>query len=282
MKTAPKTVFEFTSYKACLAWLLERASAQAKGQKSKLAAFMNCQPAYLSRVMNGDADLSLEQGEAVARFFVLNKAETLYFLAVLGEERSGTQELKKFWRQQKTQALAERTELKSRIETQMTLTDDDKTKYFSQWYHAAIHAAVSIKDLQTAEALAKYFRLDDGTTRASLEFLCSVGLIVKSGQRYVSGITALHLDKASPLVGRHHLNWKIKSMEAVNQPKTTDIQYTSVVSLSRADLEKLREIIFDAIESMRSVVKDSKEEILACYNFDFFDLNRSPEKGPVQ
>lgn len=275
-----KNIFSFQRYKDCLIWLLEH--SQSKGQKSRLALFMHCQPAYLSRVMNGDAHLSLEQGEAVARYFVLNKAETLYFLSLLGEERSGTQELKKFWQRQKEQALTERLELKGRIESQMLLSEEDKTIYFSQWYYAAIHAAVSVRQLQTADALSKYFRLNPETTRSALNFLCATGLIAKDGPNYISGVTSLHLEKNSPLVGRHHLNWKIKSMEAVNQPKPSDVQYTSVVSLSKSDVEKVREIMFQAIESVRKVVSSSDNEILACYNFDFFDLNRSPEKSLLQ
>jgi len=274
-----KSIFEFKSYKEALKWLLERASAQEKGQKSRLAAFIHCQPAYLSRVLNGDADLSLEQAESATRFFVLNRAETLYFLSILGEERAGTRELKKFWIQQKALALAERTELKSRINAEMTLSPEEKTEYFSYWHHAAIHAAVSIEELQTPDALARYFQLSPSIVRSSLDFLSGTDLIRKSGSRYVTGLSSIHLDKNSPLVGHHHLNWKLKSMEAVNQPKPNDVQYTSVVSLSRSDAEKIREIIFQAIDSIRNTVKGSKEEMLACYHIDFFDLERTPEKG---
>jgi uncharacterized protein (TIGR02147 family) len=276
----PKTtIYEFQDYKLCLGWMIDSASEKSKGVKSRLADFMGSQPAYLSRVLNGDADLTLEQGEAATRFFVLNKAESLYFLAVLGENRAGTPALKKFWLQQKETALSMRLELEGRIRTENVLSERDRLFYFSQWYHAAIHAAIGLKHLQTPMALANHFRLDLVTVVAALEFLTSIGLIQKKDQRYIGGPITMHLEKNSPLVGRHHLNWKVKAMESITEPRSSDVHYTSVITVSKDDWIRLREIVFSAVESMRSTVSASGEEVLACYQFDLFELNHSSERG---
>ena len=269
-----KNVFRFNDYKACLNSLVDGASQIQKGQKSRLAEFLRCQPAYISRVLNGDAHLSFEQAEAAARFFMLNKAESKFFLALMGEEKAGTLELKSFWREQREKALLERLELSGRAQLEMTLSEEDKLTYFSEWYHSAIHAALTVERLQTVDALASHLNLSSATVRKSLSFLCNTGVAQNQNERYVPAQTRLHLDKNSPLVGKHHLNWKIKAMEAINQPKDTDLRYTSVISLSRKDMDKVREAILKAIESIRATVKESKEETLACYQFDFFELER--------
>jgi uncharacterized protein (TIGR02147 family) len=274
-----ESVFQFPHYRDCLRWLLEKSNTQAKGQKSRLAEFMGCQPAYLSRVMGEEADLSLEQGEAVSRFFPLKPAEASYFLALLGEARAGTPELRQFWKKRKEEALLEGRELKGRIQAKMSLSKEDQATYFSEWIYAAIHVSVSVEGLQTVERLAAHLSLGFGRVRAALHFLCAVGLVKEEKGRYLTGESKLFLEKESPLVGRHHLNWMLKSMEAINQPVPTDLQYTSVVSLSRADLEKVREIIFSAIENVRKVVAPSEAETVICYHFDFFELGRQPMKG---
>lgn len=273
----PKQVFDFKDYKSCLQWLLDAASQHSKGQKTLLAAAMGCQPSYLSRVFGGLAHLSLEQVESAARHFVLSKPESAYFIALLGEERAGTQALKDYWRRQQKRALEERLELKNRVDLENPLTEEQKATYFSSWHMAAVHAAVAIESLQTISSIASYLRLSKTLVRSDLDFLCAHGLVKRVDGKFTIGNRALHLAKESPLVQKHHLNWKLRSMDALNQPKASDLHYCSLVALSRSDLEKLKERMLSAVEEIRGTVAASKEETLACYSLEIFELDRTSE-----
>lgn len=276
MKKDPKAsenqLFRLKSYRECLVWLLE--SSGEKGQKTALARAMECQPAYLSRVLAGLADLSLEQIEAAARHFVLNPSESEFLIALLGEERAGTASLKAFWRKQKERILAERLELKNRVDLKMPLQEKDKLIYYSNWHISAVHVATNIEGLNTPEAIAKHLSLSPDLVRGDLDFLCLAGLVQNKNGRFVRGESQIHLDKDSPLAKGHHLNWKVKSMEAINQPKASDLHYSSVISVSRSDLNELKEHMLKAIEKIRKSVRESKDEIVACYSMELFELNR--------
>ena len=64
-----KSSFSFKDYKALLHWRIETSPRRGRGVRAALAQAMKVQSAYLSRVLNGDADLSLEQADAANTFF---------------------------------------------------------------------------------------------------------------------------------------------------------------------------------------------------------------------
>lgn len=61
-------------------------------------------------------------------------------------------------------------------------------------------------------------------------------------------------------------------MKSLDQPLASDLHYSGVITCSNQDLEKIREILIEAIQSIRNLVKDSKDETLAVYNIDLFGL----------
>ncbi|HEY1080196.1 MAG TPA: hypothetical protein VGE46_08860, partial [Bdellovibrio sp.] len=65
-------LYDFEDYKA---YLRHRAEAE-RGVKSALAKALNCQSAYISQVLNENAHLSLEQGDAANTFFAHSEKES--------------------------------------------------------------------------------------------------------------------------------------------------------------------------------------------------------------
>lgn len=92
----------------------------------------------------------------------------------------------------------------------------DQATYYSSWYYAAIHVAVSVPSLQSREALTQYFGLSGGLVREALSFLTSVGLLEKKGERYTQGVTRLFLGKDSPMIKKHHTNWRMRSIHTLD------------------------------------------------------------------
>lgn len=271
-----KSVFTHTSYKDCINHLLLVTESQDRGQKSALARSMGCQPAYLSRALNGDGDLNLEQVEAATRFFILNAAESHYLMALLGENRAGTQELKKYWKRRLKEAKAENSELKGRLDLDDVLSVEQAFTYYGSWYISAIHVATSLEHVQTLSALAEYFSLTEETVRSALAFLIDAGLVEKSDGRYKMTDRNIHLPRKSSMVDKHHINWKLKSLETMNSKDA--IRYTGVVTLSAQAAEKMKELILQSVQEARTIVRESEEEILGCYSFEFFEVGNSRKK----
>jgi hypothetical protein len=90
------SLYEFQSYREYLQFICGPQSKR-QGVKSKLALALKCQSSYLSRVLNGQADLSLEQIDLLATHLNLLSNERDYLFLLLQKERAGTQSLQKYF-----------------------------------------------------------------------------------------------------------------------------------------------------------------------------------------
>src|SRR3989344_6270394 len=101
------SVFDFSDYKEFLrAWIDEKGH-KGRGLKTKLAQAIGCNSTYVAHILHGKSHLSLEQGEAAARFKGLDTKEKHYFLLLIQLGRAGTVELRRYFETQRTEALQE-------------------------------------------------------------------------------------------------------------------------------------------------------------------------------
>lgn len=267
--SALKNIFEYQDYKI---YLLKYAQSHPRGFRKNLAKALNCQTAYVSHVLNGAAHFSLEQAEALARFINLTPEETSFLMRLIEFTRAGTPQLKKFLRRELDQLREKHLLIKDRVAVKDTLSREDQAIYYGAWYYAAIHVALTIPALTTREALCHYFRLSSKTVTDVLEFLASVGLATQSGVRYQIGTQQIHLEKDSPLISKHHTNWRMQAMRALEQMKLDELHFSSVFTLTEQDALKIREILVEAIESSVGIIKVAKEEKLFSMTLDLFEV----------
>lgn len=267
--SALKNIYEYQDYKT---YLLKFAQSQPRGFRKDLAHALNCQTAYVSHVFNGEAHFSLEQAEALARFINLTPEETSYLMRLIEFTRAGTPQLKKFISRELAQLREKHLLIKDRVAVKDSLSREDQAIYYSAWYYAAIHVALTIPALTTREALCHYFRLSSKTVTEVLEFLVSVGLATQSGVRYQIGTKQIHLEKDSPLISKHHTNWRMQAVRALEQMKFDELHFSSVFTLTDQDAQNIREILVKAIESAVGIVKVAKEEKLFAMALDLFEV----------
>ena len=87
-------VFGTNDYKIVLNRYIQKASLETKGIKTNLANVIGCRTSYLSQILNGNAHLSLEQAERLARHLRLSSLEREYFFLMILYARAGTENLK--------------------------------------------------------------------------------------------------------------------------------------------------------------------------------------------
>lgn len=265
-------VFDYSSYKPYLEHRLGSKS-QRKGLKSKLASTIGIQPAYLSQVLNGLAHLSLEQAEAANTFFGHSQDEAHYFLLLIQKERAGTQPLAKYFDQQINEQLKKRMTLTKRLGSKNGLSKEDHSTYYSSWHYAAIHIALTIPQLQSAESLAIHFRLPQKRVQNVLLFLREKGLAtIDSDGGYRPGENFIRLGNDSPNIVQHHTNWRLSAVNSLHRETQDELHYSAVVSLSKKDIKKIKDRILEEIKNNIEIVKQSKEEELYSYCIDFFSL----------
>lgn len=268
-----KTVFEFKEYKRYLATVLG-AGKRRSGLRAKLAEHLSCQTAHVSQVLNGHTHFSPEQAFKINSFLGHDREEAHFFVLLLSKDRAGTGELKEYYQIQLNEILARRTLIKNRVRATHEVPQEHQTRYYSAWHYLAIHIALSIPELQTKEALAQHFHLPLTKVAEILEFLVITGLSEARDGRYFIGPSHVHLAHDSDNINKHHLNWRLQAMNSLDRLSPIDLHYSVVFSLSRTDVEKLKERMLEMIKANLKDVAPSKEEVLFCTCLDFFEVRK--------
>lgn len=268
-----KYIFDFDHYHD---YLLSRLGLKVRrtGIKSELARALRCQPSFLSQVFAGKADLSPEQAISVNRFFCHSKDEGEYFLFLVLLARAGTTELRDYFSAHLEEIRQKRLLLSKRLAKPNGLTHEQRSIYYSSWHYAAIHIATTIPELQSRDAIAGYFDLSREKVASILEFLTSAGLVVEQGGALRTGLQEIFIGTDSELILKHHANWRIRALEALDRESRKDLHYSGVFSLSKKDAEDLKKKFIRMIEDALEVIKASREEELYTLTMDFFSMRK--------
>ena len=273
MRMIQKYVFDYTHYKDYLKAALEARSREERGIRTRLAEAINCHTGYVSQVLNGNAHFSLEQSDLITRFLELNKDESAYLLLMVQFDRAGTKSLQDHFQNQMKEMVKKNLVLKNRLDFQKSLSREDQATFYSAWYYGAIHVLVTVPGVNTPKAISQYLNLPLNKVNEVLTFLQKVGLIVEKEGRLVIGPSHIHLEDDSPMISKHHSNWRMKAINAMDEVHVHDLHYSSVITCSEEDSVKIKSVLVKAIEEVRAIVRPSKEEGAFAYCLDFFGLN---------
>lgn len=265
-------LYEYTSYKKFLNDLIRTYPAGGRGQRKALAEFIGCQVAYVTHVLSGERDFNLEQAEAAARYFSLSKGETEFFLTLVQENRAATTELRRYFERLLKELREKNSRLKEKLNFKDVMSNEVKMTYYSSWLYSAVHMALTIPGLRTVTALAEKFDVSSSHILEILEFLCKYGLVYKDNNFYKSKSSLLHLEKDSPLIARHHSNWRLRALTSLDEVQDSNFHYSSVVSVSKKDAVRVREHMMKALVEMTEIIKPSKEEELVSLCLDMFHI----------
>ncbi len=271
------SVFDFTDYRRYLHRYIDSRPKKGRGVRSALAQAAGCQVAYLTRVFSDQAELSLEQADAIAQYLGFSQEEANYFLLMIQYARAGTPRLRGHFANQLEEVQKKRLILKERFKVKETLTLEAQTKYYSSWIYTAIHMCITVPGLQTRDAIARYLKLSPLKVGRALEFLESVGLARTESGRTLIGNARVHLGADSELISKHHTNWRIQAIASYDREGERDLHYTSIVSLSRADQHKLKALLVKTIEEFNATVAPSPEEEVHCLAMDFFGVKSASD-----
>ena len=274
MKNSDQSLFQFQDYKEYLGHWIKSQPSGGHGTRRKMATAIQCQTAFISQVLNGPAHFSLEQADKLNSLLGHSKDETRFFLLLVQYTRAGTESLREHFRQQLLELAAKRHVLKDRLAATHELSKEDHNIFFSSWSYSAVHVLLSIPGHQTRTALAQALRLPPKKIGEILEFFISKGLAIQEGEKYRVGKMHLHLGNDSSMIVKHHLNWRLKAMEAIEQEEKEEMHYSSILSLSKEDVTKIKNILADNLSQVRKVVDQSKEEEAFSLCLDFFKVNK--------
>jgi uncharacterized protein (TIGR02147 family) len=269
-------IFDFDDYKTFVLARIKAMPNRGHGEFRKIAQALRTHSTRISHVFQGNVDLTLEQACGLATHLGLNDLETEYLVALVQRERAGTPALKRVFERQLEAAQAKSRELVHRVDRDRVLTEADKSTFYSNWYYTGIRIASSVPEYQNVDALAQYFDLPRGTVQKVIDFLLQTGLCIadeKNEGRIKMGPKVTHLEATSPLVARHHANWRMKAMQRHEKLGPSELAYTAPISIAEKDQDAIREMSVNFVERVLKVVKASEpEEKLMCLCVDWFEF----------
>lgn len=272
MKTSNFTIFSYADYRAYLEDLIETYPLSGRGIRKSWALAITCQGPFISHVLAGRNDLSLEQAEATTRYFNLNQEESKYFMTLVQFNRASTTELKKYFQKELKQITKKAMSVKKQVNIQKSLPESEKSVYYSNWQYAVIHIALTIEDCNTVSDLQKKLLLPKKTIEDALSFLEQNGILKRIGAKYIAGDSVIHLEKNSSFINSHHTNMRLLSVERLKTNLIDDFRYSGVISISRNDYNRVRKILADSLKEMVQVIKPSPPEELCLLSLDFVKL----------
>lgn len=267
------SIFEFDNYRDFINAYLKTSPKRGHGLLSRIAKHLGVHTTFVSQVFKGLKNLSSEQAIDLTNFLQLTEMEAEYFILLTQLDRAGTQRLKKFYEKKISEIKTKSQQVTHRLPKDKVLTEEAQKIFYSRWYYSAIRLLTSIPEFQTIDAITAQLNLPRKLVSGVMDFLLDVGMCKEVSGKLLMGPSRTHLEAESIEVGKHHLNWRLKSAERVDSILPEELMFSSPMTLSRKDFEKIRAMIIDTIEEAGTVVDDSPPELLAYLNIDWLEIS---------
>jgi uncharacterized protein (TIGR02147 family) len=264
-------IFQFRNYRDYLKKEFA-GTGENRGRRSFLARHLDCQTSFISQVLTERAHFSLEHAIQVSVFLNHTPLERKYFMLLVHADRSGSSTLKAHFEEEIVQIRKKRNEVKERINVRTQLSAEDQMTYYSAWHYSAIHILCALPDFRSVEAFSVRLKLDIPVVKRTLQFLEERGFVRKNSTGYEIGSTRIHLSNGSPMLPRHHANWRMKAIERVDNQKSHELHYSAVLGISRKDVKALKDRLLQLLEDFEPVIERSKEEEPIAFLMDLFTL----------
>ena len=264
------SVFEYTNYKKFVLDWLKSQPQQGRGFYTALAERLGTSNAAVSQVFKSTRQLNLEQATELCEMLALADEKTFYFLILVEYARAGSVKLQKRLMAKIKSEQAHQQQLINRVPKDVTLSSEVKSIYYSSWLYTGVRNLIATGECQNLDELAARLKVHKVKLEKIIQFLLDYQLLVVNNNKLEVGPQKTHLESSSPFVTKHHQNWRIKSMEVMQNSLESDLFYSGPMSLSNEVAEKIRQQLPEFIKQIIEQVGPSESETVRCLNIDWF------------
>lgn len=266
------SIFDFEDYRKFIQNKVQSLPKGGRGEYQRIAKSIRLHTTYLSQVIKGLKNLNQDQSLELCEYWKLSPLESRYFLLLVDYERAASQKLRDYIRSQLFQIKEESLRLTTRLNKEKVLDEKVQSVFYSNWLYSAIRLASSLPHLQHRTDIANYFNLSPQELEKIILFLVGNRLCEQQGEKIVMGPQRTHLPAESPMISKHHINWRLKAFDNYTRMKKEDLSFTGPLSIGVNDVSVVREKITQLIKEISEIVKDSPSEKLYCFNLDWFSF----------
>lgn len=263
-------LFDVTDYRKYLIFWLDSQKRTGSSTAASLAESIRVHPTFVSQVLKGKKDFSIEQWMQVYQLMNLTEIEKEFLHFLLLKNRAGTMESKQFYQNKIDEILKRRLVLQERMGEHKVLSDLDRAVFYSSWLYSAVRLFTACDDGKTTVQVSEKFEISKDKAQSILDFLVLTGLCRFQKDKYLMGEQHIHVSSGTSFVVRHHTNWRLKSIENLEKTTAEEMNFTAPMSISKRDFGVIREKIVKLIQESVEVAKASAAEDLAVMTIDFF------------
>ncbi len=202
----------------------------------------------------------------------LSRRELDFLILLVEFDRAGTPSLRALFKQKIVEAQESSRLLKNRVKEVTELSSEIKARYYSSWLYSGVRNLTACRGMKSIDHLAEHLKLPRAVIAEIVEFLIQNRLIVESDSGWQPGVVSTYLSSDSPLVNKHHQNWRIKAIQKMDENLEEDLFYTSPMSLSQELAHQLRRHLVDVIEDLHKKTDPSPSQATRCLNLDWFSF----------
>jgi len=265
------SIYEFDDFRALVRAQLG-ASGEGRGVYAKMAKKLGIHSTNLSQILSGGKPLSMEQAARMTDYLGLTDHESEYFLCLVQYDRAGDGILKSKLSKQLKRLRGQRNDLSLALPHDQRLTKEQQMVFYSSWLYSAIRVLSSIPEFQSAEAIAQRLNLSRRELMERLKFLISTGLCEEKNGNISPGPSYTHLEASSPLISKHHSNWRVCAMQKHAHLKPSDLAYSSLMSISKKDALEIQARIGEMIKKINVIRGKSDCEELRMIGVDWIEM----------
>ncbi|MGE3609800.1 MAG: TIGR02147 family protein [Bacteriovoracaceae bacterium] len=265
-------LFECHNYRQVVESIIKSHKGE-RGFQGKLAEAMGCHPSYLSQVLNGPQELTVDHALGLANFLHFSELETEYFLNLLHLARSSSSTAKKFYQQKIRQTQELKKNVSEQVKAEKIFSEQNLATYYSSWMYIAIHILCSIPEFSSsAQKISERLLIPLVKVQKILSELVQLGLLENELGTYRLSSKNIHLPKESAFIDHHHKNWRIYMAERGEFSNPQNLHYSVVFAMSKKDFEKFKACFLKAIKESNEILAPSPEEEIYALNLDLTKL----------
>lgn len=270
--------YSSTDYRKTIKYLIDRENTRGeKTNMSTLAESMRVQRPYLSKVMNGSADLNSDQAYLLCRFFDLTDKESEFFELLLEFSRSQLKEKKDLLKKRIQAIQSTYLDIKKHVVAkEINLESSEFSEYYLNHYMQIVHVALNVKKFQNIPKLAEALSINIDRLSEILKKLETLELVQFKGGKYITTPQSIHLPKDSSLLKPHQSMVRMQSLQQLNSRSTDLGNYSFSVTFSGDEdiKKKIQEDFLKFLKMTQKTVSEGGTEEVYQINFDLFSWTK--------
>jgi uncharacterized protein (TIGR02147 family) len=242
-----------------------------RGFLSRVAEVLETHPSYVSRILNGTNNLTLDQGFMLGKWLGLDETEQDYLSLLIQKDRAGSKAYREALEMKLESIREQQRDLGKDFKVQYS-PNPSEALYYSSWIYSAVHILLTIPEFNTVKKISEALKINPSETELGLRVLEAMGAASVKSERWSLTKNQVFISNNNPLAQCYHSSWSDRLNSSLSVGNPEHVRYTGVHSLSKSDWKKLRAMIRDFLKSINTTVAPSKEETLIAVRVDAGEL----------